>query len=74
MRASVTPSTSTPMRVEPAASGPADVERRATLWPLITIGALAATALVASSGFLWAHYGTAVFFETIRAGFIACFG
>jgi hypothetical protein len=23
---------------------------------------------------LWAHYGTAVFFETIRAGFIACFG
>ncbi len=23
---------------------------------------------------LWAHYGAAVFFETIRAGFIACFG
>jgi len=23
---------------------------------------------------LWAVYGTAVFFETIRAGFIACFG
>ena len=23
---------------------------------------------------LWAHYGTAVFFETIRAGFAACFG
>ena len=23
---------------------------------------------------LWAHYGTAVFFETIRAGFTACFG
>jgi hypothetical protein len=23
---------------------------------------------------LWVHYGTAVFFETIRAGFIACFG
>jgi hypothetical protein len=23
---------------------------------------------------LWAHYGTAVFFETIRAGLIACFG
>jgi hypothetical protein len=23
---------------------------------------------------LWAHYGTAVFFETIRSGFIACFG
>ena len=23
---------------------------------------------------LWAHYGTAVFFETIRAGFASCFG
>jgi len=23
---------------------------------------------------LWAHYGTTVFFETIRAGFAACFG
>ncbi len=23
---------------------------------------------------LWAHYGTAVFFESIRAGFAACFG
>jgi hypothetical protein len=23
---------------------------------------------------LWAHYGTAIFFETIRAGLIACFG
>jgi hypothetical protein len=23
---------------------------------------------------LWAHYGTAVFFETIRTGFASCFG
>jgi len=23
---------------------------------------------------LWAHYGATVFFETIRAGFAACFG
>lgn len=23
---------------------------------------------------LWAHFGTIVFFETIRAGFAACFG
>jgi hypothetical protein len=33
-----------------------------------TIGVLAGTVA------LWAHYGTAVFFETIRSGFIACFG
>jgi hypothetical protein len=39
---------------------------------------LAATAavacLLAGTVVLWAHYGTAVFFETIRAGFVACFG
>jgi hypothetical protein len=23
---------------------------------------------------LWAHYGPTVFFETIRVGFVACFG
>jgi hypothetical protein len=23
---------------------------------------------------LWVHYGTAVFFEVVRTGFIACFG
>ena len=23
---------------------------------------------------LWAHYGTAIFFEMIRAGMVACFG
>jgi hypothetical protein len=30
--------------------------------------------LLAATVALWAHYGTAVFFETIRAGFAACFG
>jgi hypothetical protein len=35
--------------------------------------ALVALALI-GTGLLWAHYGTAVFFETIRAGFTACFG
>jgi hypothetical protein len=28
----------------------------------------------AGAAALWMHYGTAVFFETIRAGFMACFG
>ena len=36
-------------------------------------GALIGVALV-GTGLLWVHYGTAVFFETIRAGFVACFG
>jgi len=29
--------------------------------------------LVATTAALWVHYGTAVFFEMIRAGFAACF-
>jgi hypothetical protein len=30
--------------------------------------------VVAATVALWAHYGSAVFFEMIRAGFVACFG
>jgi hypothetical protein len=30
--------------------------------------------LLAGTMALWAHYGTAVFFETIRTGLAACFG
>ena len=40
---------------------------------LFVASALVALALI-GTGLLWAHYGTAVFFETIRAGFAACFG
>jgi hypothetical protein len=39
----------------------------------LAAGALVAMAL-AGSVLLWAHYGTTVFFETIRVGFAACFG
>jgi len=39
---------------------------------LLAAGAVGA--VLAGTIALWAHYGTAVFFETIRAGFIACFG
>jgi hypothetical protein len=40
---------------------------------LLGLGALAAFAVAGTIAF-WAHYGSAVFFEMIRAGFIACFG
>ncbi len=44
-----------------------------TLRPVLA--AAAATGVVlAGTASLWAHYGTTVFFETIRAGFVACFG
>jgi len=39
--------------------------------PLIVL-AVAGGALLAATIALWAHYGTAVFFEMIRAGFAAC--
>ena len=41
--------------------------------PVLLAGAVA----IAAAGvtfWLWAHYRATVFFETIRAGFAACFG
>jgi len=45
-------------------------------WPsrALIASALAFAFLLAGTVLLWANYGTAVFFETIRAGFVACFG
>jgi hypothetical protein len=40
---------------------------------LIAGGAAGALALAGTLS-LWAHFGTVVFFETIRTGFVACFG
>lgn len=40
--------------------------------PLIAAG-LAAALLVMAATALWAYYGTAVFFEMVRAGWMACF-
>jgi hypothetical protein len=38
------------------------------------VAATAVAFVLAGSILLWAHYGATVFFETIRAGFVACFG
>ncbi len=46
---------------------------RATYRSLLAAAAPIALAL-AGTVLLWAHYGTTIFFETIRAGFVACFG
>jgi hypothetical protein len=40
----------------------------------IVLGVGVIGVVLAATVALWAHYGTAVFFETIRAGFAACFG
>jgi hypothetical protein len=42
-------------------------------WPLAWAGAAVVVA-AGGAGWLWAHYGATVFFESIRAGFAACFG
>jgi hypothetical protein len=60
------------MSDNPAANNAANadiVPRRAVLIIAAVLGAILAGTIA-----LWAHYGTAVFFETIRAGFAACFG
>ena len=41
--------------------------------PLIAAGVVVAAA-VAGTVWLWSQYGTTIFFETIRSGFVACFG
>jgi hypothetical protein len=41
--------------------------------PVLLLAGVMALLLTASAA-LWAHYGTAVFFETVRAGLVACFG
>ncbi|HXL64254.1 MAG TPA: hypothetical protein VN938_04280 [Xanthobacteraceae bacterium] len=47
---------------------------RAGSRPFVIAGATLGAAIAAGTAWLWTHYGTAVFFETIRAGFVACFG
>jgi hypothetical protein len=52
---------------------PEDAAPRVALRPLIAAGVVVALTLAGTVS-LWAHYGATVFFETIRAGFTACFG
>ena len=40
----------------------------------IVLAAGALGLVLAGTVALWAHYGSAIFFETIRAGLVACFG
>ena len=40
--------------------------------PLLFVAAVGGLLLAATFG-LWAYYGTTVFFEIVRAGWVACF-
>jgi hypothetical protein len=51
----------------PAILSPAMVSR-----PLVLIALLGGAMLAVTLG-LWAYYGTTVFFEMVRTGWVACF-
>jgi hypothetical protein len=51
---------------------PAIVSSSIATRPLVLIAVLGIALVTAALG-LWAYYGTAVFFEVVRAGWIACF-
>lgn len=41
-------------------------------WPALLLALLAGAVLAVTIG-LWAYFGSAVFFETVRSGLAACF-
>jgi hypothetical protein len=43
------------------------------VWPAVWAGAGIVGAFAAGTAALWAHYGSAVFFETLMAGLAFCF-
>jgi hypothetical protein len=51
---------------------PAIASNTTVSWPLLLVAVAGGLLLAATLG-LWAYYGTAVFFEMVRAGWVACF-
>ena len=62
-----------PSPMSPTMSDPGSSVGRLASRPVLLAVALAVGALAAVTAALWAHYGTAVFYETILAGINACF-
>lgn len=58
--------------LELEAGMPAIVSNAPLSRPLLLV-AVVGGALVAAALGLWAYYGTAVFFEMVRTGWLACF-
>ncbi len=42
--------------------------------PVVVFAGAGALAILVATAGLWAHYGAALFFEIMRAGFAGCFG
>ena len=60
------------MRNDEALDMAASITTASVSRPLVLL-ALLGGAMLATSLALWAYYGTAVFFEMVRTGFVACF-
>jgi hypothetical protein len=52
---------------------PASLSSSPRLTRPVTVLAMLGGIAVGATLLLWAHYGTAVFFEMVRAGWAACF-
>jgi hypothetical protein len=42
--------------------------------PIVLFAGAGALAILTATAWLWAHYGAALFFEIMRAGFAGCLG
>jgi hypothetical protein len=51
---------------------PAIISPARLSWPLVLL-VLIGGLIMAATLVLWAYYGTAVFFEIVRTGWVACF-
>ena len=58
---------------ETAAEPSVPVQRTAAIIAAVVGAAVVGAAIVVAAAALWAHYGTAVFYEIIVAGLNACF-
>src|SRR5512144_2814825 len=59
--------------LELEAGMPAIVSNAPLSRPFLLVAVVVGGALVAAALALWAYYGTAVFFEMVRTGWLACF-
>ena len=60
------------MHTEEDGALPAIVTTTSLLRPSVLLGLLGGLLVAVAAG-MWAHYGTTVFFEIVRTGWISCF-
>jgi len=51
---------------------PASVSTTTVTWPVLLVALVGGLVFAAAIG-LWTYYGTTIFFEMVRTGWMACF-